>query len=177
MKLLLIVAAATAALLFVWNRPAWAVEGYKQFKFGMSKGEVRNIGGCLGGFRYTFDSSDGSILGCLVFPFGGGYESVDFFFVNGELLRVEIRIELINGTDRQVLLEQLKEKYGEPLPQKQKKRTRVDRITGTYPDVKFDGGTIILRQRSKILMRLIYTSPRFDQEWRKRKAEALKGDL
>lgn len=174
MKHLLVVAAVAVAILFVWNRPAWAVDGYKQFKFGMSEGEVRATKVC------NFIRTDVQDLECSDFTFAGQRSVATFYFIDGKLLQVTFVLGEKSKAEMKLLILQLYKKYGAFKEISLAKES--DEFGSSDRDIAmgFDGNTVmlyIMRLPTRELAMLIYKSPQYEQEAQKQKAEALKKDL
>lgn len=156
----------------------FAVDGYKELKFGISKKQV------LASKLCTFNPVDSGILGveglqCSNFNLGGQLVNAYAFFINDKFLRLAIYppIEVLSG-----LTNSLSSKYGEASSSSTKEEFEaVDKSPNKEAFLAFDKDTIILKiisdENNFQTALLLYNSPDYETSMDKKHEEILKKDL
>ncbi len=156
---------------------AYAVDGYKDFKFGMSVPDVKKAAKIS---LTRVEQGDGvTLLQGRNFPFGGQNVEIGFFFIGSKLLRVAFEIPHDAGI---VILDALKEKYGEPSSLSDEKTFKaVDTTPNTQAFIAFDDDTVVWKvvsdESSKQTALVIYTSPDYDKLLGQAQKKGVKDDL
>lgn len=170
------IALLTIALLF-FGHCANAVDGYKEFKFGMSPAEVRKLA------KVPLTPSDqGNDVVAYAgegYPFAGGSVEIFFYFVKGKLLRIGLQIPKDTAL---ATVESLTEKYGAPSSSSgQRSFKAVDTTPNVEAYVAFDKDTVVLKiisdESNAQTALLIYTSVDYDRLLLKSQKKAVKDDL
>ena len=165
------------ALIIIYSNNVYAVDGYKQFKFGIKKEQVVKQNPCV---LNEIPLEDGVVmLGCLDFPFGGGLTDASFFFINDVFLRIAINLPKDKAF---AVIEGLSKKYGRPSSESSRVSFRaVDTTPNTEAFFAFDNDTVILKIVTDAGMNqaalLIYTSKDYDKNLIKIHKKSLVGDL
>ena len=157
---------------------AIAVEGYKNLKFGISKGEVLGDGICTLQ-EYESDQPGVESYFCDDFSFGGKIVQAGAFFINDEFLRfvivppVDVAIGLAKG---------LSEKYGSPSSSSsQKEFQAIDTLPNREAFIAFDENTIFLKLMSNENYEqsalLIYTSKKYEILLLENQKQSINDDL
>ena len=157
---------------------AFAIDGYKDLKFGITQKEV--LASNLCSFESTNTGYDGvEGLGCSDFKFGNEITEAYALFINDQFLRFLIipSVEVIEG-----LSSGLVKKYGAPSSSSTPKEfTAVDSSPNQEAFIAFDNNTIYLKIMSDETnlqsVILIYTSPRYDILLGQHQEKSLKNDL
>lgn len=124
-------------ILFSLSKNIFAVEGYKDFTWDMSKDQVINTSFC--DFKAETESQkDISTLYCNDFPFGGKKRWGVFLFIDNKLLRIATDIE---KNEIKLLIEIFDENY-EKNPNNPPLKIHVPVPTGTF---SWDNNTILLK--------------------------------
>jgi hypothetical protein len=158
-----------------------AIDGYKEFKFGMSVDAVRKLAKTR---LIRFKTHDG-ILGSKGqdFPFAGKKVEISFFFADTftqKLLRVAFAIPI--DTALATCLS-LREKYGEASSHSD--QSIFDAIDISRPNtlafIAFDNDTILVKimsdEANNQVVAVIYTSPEYEQLLLQLQQNKLKDDL
>jgi hypothetical protein len=158
----------------------FGVDGYKEFKFGISKADVKRLYG-----RDLYETKMNDISNQVVmlvseeFSFGDSKTNIYFYFIADKLLRVGIQIPVqkIQG-----IIQSLKEKYGAPSSASSPESfVSVDTKPNTSAFLKWDKGTVILLLTSgpdnaqEAL--LIYTDPSYEEVLGKKQQKELKDSI
>ena len=157
---------------------AIAAEGYKNLKFGMSKGEVLDDRICTLQ-EYESDQPGVESYFCDDLSFGGKTVEAGAFFINDEFLRfvivppVDVAIGLAKG---------LSEKYGSPSSSSsQKEFQAIDTLPNREAFIAFDGNTIFLKLMSNENYEqsalLIYTSKKYEVLLLENQKQSINNDL
>ncbi len=157
---------------------AIAAEGYKNLKFGMSKGEVIDDRICTLQ-EYESDQPGVESYFCDDFSFGGKTVQAGAFFINDEFLRfvivppVDVAIGLAKG---------LSEKYGSPSSSSsQKEFQAIDTLPNREAFIAFDENTIFLKLMSNENYEqsalLIYTSKKYEILLLENQKQSINDDL
>jgi uncharacterized protein HI_1492 len=153
---------------------SFAVDGYKDLKFGMSLAQVKKSKLCEKGWLEL--KKDLSYV-CFTFKFGKGKSNAIAFFINDKLERIAIPIDGQGSAVSNGLLE----KYGKPSSMTEGMPT-----DGKFPpdsrwDFRFDNDTIIYRaafdSSGKGSEYLIYTTPDFDNKTMEQEKQTISDDL
>lgn len=176
-------------ILLFSNKSIFAVEGYKDFTWGMSKDQVKNTSFC--DFKAEDESQKGiSALYCDDFPFGGKKRWGFFLFINNELLRIAVDIE---KDEIKPLIEIFDESYkNEKNPKNPPLKTGGPVLTGTF---SWDKDTILLKiipvkkekvqqmqmpqleeSEQDVIASLIYTSKDYEKKSNEKDKLILKDD-
>src|ERR1035437_1304768 len=157
--------AIVLSTLLLLTRLASAVDGYKDFEFGISVGEVKKIVK----IPLSRKDSGNDVVWYLStvegFPFGGKKVPISFGFVGGKLLRVALKIP----TDKTgSIINSLTEKYGPSSSSSGlESMVTLDSTPNAEAYVAFDGDTVFVKITSDESMQqralLIYTSPEYDR--------------
>jgi hypothetical protein len=166
------------AVIFALIAPsALAIDGYKDFKFGMSAKDVEKAAK-IPLTRVEQDNGVTLYQG-KKFPFGGNDVDIAFFFIGGKLLRVafELPHDVAIST-----LDALKEKYGEPSSSSEKKTfDDVDNKPNTQAFIAFDHDTVVWKvvsdESSQQTAMVIYTSADYDKLLGQSQKKSMKDDL
>lgn len=170
----------TTIILILTFSQAYAVDGYKNLKFGMSKDEVRKSGICtfkdgIPGKKMPFIKN----INCSDFKFKGADTFASAYFIDGKFLRIAIDVDI---NDFSAIIDLIKKKYGPPSSS----------LTGSgiekelnKPDnsiwIGFDKGTVNIllttNNRLKITAYLIYNSPDYDNLVTSYKKKSIEDDI
>ena len=166
----------SALIIVLYSIQLIAIDGYRGFKWGMTKQQVMNV---------TNDSKDSfcdfndlgtdldgiNTLECEDFPFGNQKRYGFFLLVGNELLRIGVSID---PKDVSLLVKIFNDEFGISTDQ---------RITQPAKDgiLEWDNGTILLKkatietqeQKTETIATLIYTSRDFDKKLQQLKLEQL----
>lgn len=157
---------------------SFAIEGYKDLKFGISKEKV--IASKICSFN-TFNPGQIGVKGiaCTDFKFGGKTTNAAAFFINDKFLRfvIEPSIDIIEGLSKGLV-----KKYGAPSSMSTDNEfNAVDNHPNKEAFLAFDNNTVYLKIMSdKVNIQttiLIYTSPLYDILLSKNQENSLKDDL
>ena len=158
----------------------YAVDGYKDIKFGISIDQLERLKVCNLSNDPTQSTQFLKVYVCPDFKFNSSKTYAGFHFVDGKLLRMGINL----GTEKDefiTVLNALSEKYGKPTLTSP--MSYIDEfVVGKRDKVDFgwDGETVILRMfrndAEKNVM-VIYTSSSYDSEVMKLKTKSMKNDL
>ena len=154
----------------------YAVDGYKNFKFGISKKQLIKESSLA-----LTESKLGDNVTALWtenFSFGSGKVMAFFYFIDDKFLRIAIEVPM---DDAVAVVEGLNSKYEISSRSPQSTFDAVD----TYPNqeafLTFDRDTIVLKFASDEISNktamLLYTSPEFDKLLIENKKESLNDDL
>jgi hypothetical protein len=163
-------------VVLVFAVPAFAVSGYKDFKFGMSKSQVKKLtSDCTNAEQFTGGME---ALACSL-NVGGQKRIAFFYFPGGKLMRIGISYEAVEAKG---LASALVDKYGPPsTPPNIEQLGLVDTMPNMSSDIAFDDDTVILRFTSDENMKqsilMIYTSPLYDSAVTNETSNKLKDDL
>ena len=159
---------------------AFAVDGYKDFKFGMSKGEVKKLyAQSLYEQKMEEISGHVTVLCSDQFLFGESKTNIFFYFVDGKLLRVAIQISLQKVS---TIGKSLSEKYGVPCSSSgQDSLENVDTMPNAKAFIKWDNDTVVLLVASESdatqTALLIYTVPNYEDQVMKKQQTELKDSI
>lgn len=150
-------------LLLALSLNVFAVDGYKETKFGMTLSEVKSQGLCT---LYTQPEIDGIIhmYMCEDFLFNGKKTYAYFYFINNQLLRFSFIAGSINEIGP--ITHALVEIYGDastPVTYENLKSFDAGKAEGF--DIAFDQDTVALRVArltGKTIAMMIYTSMSYD---------------
>lgn len=153
----------------------FAVDGYKEFKFGMTKEQAKKAYKCN---WYKDPTPDMDILACDKYPFSKKKVPIGLIFIDEKLERVILVMDGPLGNE-QGIIKGLNEKYSLSTP--------VDshRLASLYPndviDTKWDEDTVIFRyvvdNLRNIQMLLMYSAADFDEKLIKSQQDSTKSDL
>lgn len=134
----LICMAATAACLT--SSAAWAVDGYKDLKFGMSRDEVMKHKPCTL-VKVPSQNKGLEQFQCVDFVFAGAKTMAFAYFINKKLARFALIIP--PGISPFTVMKSLAEKYG-PSDQhsSEKAFTDIQTVPGTKAEAWFDNSTV-----------------------------------
>lgn len=173
-KVLLFTASLVALILLPGN--LYAVDGYKNFKFGISQKQlIKESSWALTEIKM----GDGvTALGSEDFNFGGSKVTAFFYFIDDKFLRIAIEVPIDNA---QAVAEGLNSKYEISSRSPQSTFEAVDNHPNMEAFLAFDGDTIYLNlasdEMSNNTAMLLYTSPEFDTLLLKNQKESLRDDL
>jgi hypothetical protein len=167
----------TLLLLATSLSKAFGVDGYKEFKFGSSKAEVRKLyNKTLSETKMNNISNQVTMLASDEFSFGESKTNIYFYFISDKLLRVGIQLPV---TKIQGIMQSLKEKYGVPTSTSSPESfVSVDTKPNTTAFLKWDNDTVVLMITSgsdntqEAL--LIYTDPNYEEELGKKQQKEIK---
>lgn len=157
---------------------SYAVDGYKNLKFGDSERKVLESGICA--FQKTPSGMPGvDYFSCTDMQFGGHKVEAGAFFIGGKFLRlvIEPNIDTVQG-----LMQSLSQKYG-PVSSSssQESFTAVDTRPNTEAFLAFDNDTVYLNiysdENNLQGAVLIYTSPQYDVNLLKMQSGSVEGDI
>ncbi|MHA2937998.1 hypothetical protein ACXJY6_06840 [Vibrio sp. RC27] len=157
---------------------AFAIDGYKSLKFGMSKQQVIASDICT---LQKLESGQVGVeyYGCSNFNFGGKSVEAGVFFINNELLRVGIvpSVDIVEG-----VVASLSDKYGPPSSiSTEEEFEAVDTLPNRQAFLGFDRDTIYLILESDENYTqsalLVYTSPKYDVLLLENQKNAINEDL
>ena len=170
---------ATIILILSFSQ-AYAVDGYKSLKFGMSKSEVIKSGFCTFGKEQSSDTQKYlKTLSCTDFKFKGSNTKATAYLMDNKFLRVVITIDT---NDLNVLMGMLTKKYGI-------RSSPVDSIDAvkelSKPDnsiwIGFDKDTVLILLTTnkflKLSAYLVYNSPEYSKVLTKYKTDAIGDDI
>jgi hypothetical protein len=156
---------------------ASAVDGYKDFKFGMSPANVRKLAkipltASDQGNEVTMYAGEG-------FLFAGSSVVIQFYFVKERLLRIGFKIPADTAV---ATMEALTEKYGAPSSSSSQRSLKaIDTTPNIEAFVAFDENTVVLKfitdDSKELTTVLIYTSPDYDRLLLNSQKKAAKDDL
>jgi hypothetical protein len=173
-KALLFTTFLVASILLTGN--LYAVDGYKNFKFGISKNQLMEKSSLTltesnMGDKVTALWSEG-------FSFGGSKVTAYFYFIDDRFLRIAIEVPIDNAI---AVAEGLNSKYEISSSSPQSSFEAVDSHPNMKAFLAFDSDTIYLNLASDEISNqsamLLYTSPEFDALLLKNQKESLSNDL
>lgn len=154
-----------------------AVEGYKNYEFGISIDDLKQKKPC----SLTGGSDQGNgvmMYACEDFEWGGSVTGADFYFAEKELLRIGI---IVPVTSVEVLSGQLVSKYGKPTTMPTSRElAAVDSTPNTQTGIGFASDTVWLRIMNESMVQtafLIYTSPKYEEVLRKNISNNISDDI
>jgi len=160
------------------SNQVFAVDGYKNLKFGISLNET------LINVKCSFEDADSGLPGvqmisCPDFSFGADKVSSAMLYIDGKLLRIIIEpsVELVDG-----ILAGLMKKYGEPsFRSPEEDFHAIDQFPNRQAELGWDNDTVFLRFLSDQFgnqgILLIYTSPEYDKQMLLNQEQSLGDDL
>lgn len=155
---------------------AYAVDGYKNLKFGMSKDEVKKANLCS--FKESpTDSSDA--WGCTDFKFANKKTMAFAYFIDNKFKRFGIVTDMDSAVG---IAKGLQEKYGEASSSStQEEFAAVDTTKGASAYLRFDNDTVYIQmvnsETTGIGVYLIYSSPDYDSLRQRKQAKMINDDL
>ncbi|AMO79734.1 hypothetical protein [Obesumbacterium proteus] len=157
---------------------AYAVDGFRNVKFGASIDELKNAHIC-NMKDHKSDTQDMKTLYCEDFKFAGKKTTAFAIFLNDKFERFAITV---NGNDTDGVIAGLVKKYGEASSVFTKEEYDAAIKNGGNLFIKFDGDTVILQMNrdSETLEDttfLTYTSKDFEEKLALVKSNSLKEDL
>jgi hypothetical protein len=155
----------------------FAVDGYKDFKFGMAAPDVEKAAKIP--LTRVEQGNGVTMYQGKNFPFGGHNVDIAFFFIDGKLLRVAFELPKDVAI---TILGSLKEKYGQPSStSEQKTFDDVDNKPNTQAFIAFDHDTVVWRVvsdgSSQQTAMVIYTSLDYDKSLSQSQKKSMKEDL
>ncbi|WP_305845514.1 hypothetical protein [Photobacterium leiognathi] len=169
---------AVAALLLGTASSAFAVDGYKDLKFGMNKDQVAATNLCS--FGEYAESNGMGYMECDDLTFNGGTTFGAAWFINGKLSRFAIVLaddELVSVATA------LKNKFGAPTKRSSPKSVwrKVDVTPNTEANMWFDNNTVLLavvsgQDLTKTNL-LAYTEADFNNRISKMESQSIASDL
>ncbi len=168
---------ALFAILLASGATCNAVDGYKDFKFGMTVPEVKKLAKIP---LARQDQGNGLMMYLGEgFPFGTQRVQIAFFFLDGKLLRIGFEIPRESALG---VLDSLREKYGVASSSSDPKTfAAVDTTPNVNVAIGFDHDTVIWRVSSDDAVRqsafVIYTSPDYDFRLIEAQKKGIKDDL
>lgn len=166
------------ACLLLLPATTWAVDGYKDLKFGMSKAAIKKSKICK--FTdYDIDVKDIAGLYCNNFVFNGSQIEAYAFFIDNKFLRFVITPP-INMLD--TIGESLEEKYGPPTGMSSKDELdAVDKFPDRKAFVAFKKGAVVLKISSSENgtqgLSIVYQSPEYERLLTKKQKVGMKDSL
>lgn len=165
---------ALAGIALAISTSSFAVDGYKDLKFGMSFSQVKKSKLCEKGWLELKKDLN---YACFTFKFGKGTTTAVAFFIDNKLERIAISI------DGQVagIGEGLLKKYGTP-----SSATEGFPADGNVPpdstwDVRFDHDTVVYRlvsdSNGKVSPYLVYTTPNLEKKVLEKEKQKISNDL
>lgn len=157
----------------------YAVDGYKDIKFGSTLSQVKASKICnLEVFSDSNDVAGMTQYYCGNFPFSGTKTTAMFFFIDGKFQRLAIALNgNING-----VYNALKAKYGEPSSQSSMDEVEKMNENGGAVTIKFDYDSIIMAQTKDSVSsidsnQLIYNSPSYQKQYESLQKNAASNDI
>lgn len=159
--------------------PVFAVEGYKNLKFGMSLEEVKKSKICGWVDDGTLNMKQTHVIYCRDLKFNGESITAGAYFIDHKFLRLFLGLSY---DDRDNILTGLKKKYGSlSYTPSQQSIDNFNNLPNQELSYGFDDNTVYLRYKSdnlyKKIMLLIYTSPLFDKLYNEKQVDSIKNDL
>ncbi len=137
---------AAAIVIFFVSLPSYAVDGYKDLKFGMGASDVLANQPCTL-LPATSQYSRITIYGCDDLQFGNALTTAGAFLIDGKLLRVGIQVPSNSALNT---LDALIDKYGAPsTTYSSEELQRIGKTPNAEVIVNFDMGTILLHLRTQ----------------------------
>lgn len=166
----------------VFSMSSFAVDGYKELKFGMTTEEVLNTEICtFQSLINTKEFESVKFAACTDFQFGGESVPAVAYFINGEFLR--FGIEVGATVDRMLsLMLSLMNKYGLPstMPSEDE-LSAVETLPNRKAYIGFDKDTVFLGYQSdenySQTVFLIYTSPKYETLLISNQGKILESDI
>ncbi|MFD3249444.1 hypothetical protein [Rahnella aquatilis] len=157
---------------------AYAVDGYKNIKFGSSIDEVKNAHVCSMK-DYKADTPGMDSIVCNDFKFSGGKTQAFAIFLNGKFERFAI---LLRNNDTDAIITGLKDKYGTPSSTSSQDELQEAVKNGGNIFIKFDNDTVVFQgSRDSETLKdtgfLIYTTSDYDSKLTSLKSKEFKEDL
>ncbi|EFX7053210.1 hypothetical protein VYN02_001036 [Shigella sonnei] len=157
---------------------AFAVDGYKNVKFGSDFATLKKANFCTWkkGDDYSVKSVD--TYYCTNFKFSGEDTLAVAIFINGKFERLSINV----NRDVEELLAALKAKYGEPSSTSSIEAAKKAATNGGEVYIKFDNDTIFVSvdhdlERQMDLSSLVYSSPDYSKKFSSVKTKSLEDDV
>jgi len=154
----------------------YAVDGYKNFKFGISKKQLMKESSWA--LTESKIGNEVTALGSEDFNFGGGKVAAFFYFIDDRFLRIAIEVPIDKAL---AVVEGLSSKYEISSGSPQSAFEAVDNHPNMEAFLAFDKDTIYLYYTSDEISNktamLLYTSPEFDALLLKNQKESLSNDL
>jgi hypothetical protein len=156
------------------------VDGYKDFKFGMSLDQLKALKPCsLGKARKAEGMSRLRYYSCENFEFNSQPTLANFFFVDDELLRVAF---LVGTTMSQgyALIKPLNEKYGPPSTYDEELAKAFDQERSNKLEAAWASNSVVLsfsRKGNGILITIVYSSDNYQTRALSGSQRALSNDL
>lgn len=153
----------------------FAVDGYKELKFGSTIEQVKKSKICQS--KWMNLPNEGLLtLGCTKFKFGKDLTYGYAFFIDKKLARISV---IVPRNKVLSVSEGMLEKYGPPSSQPE--NAPKEYIPNTNWDVGFDNDTVIYRlsidAKGIDTTLLIYTTPDFDEKIKQKNKADIKDDL
>ncbi len=168
----------TSILMLSPLNQSYAVDGYKDLKFGITKKQVSDSNICSFA-EVNSDQVGVEFLSCDDFKFGNRVVEAGAFFINNQFLRFVI---VPNVDDAMGIMQGLMKKYGNPSSSSTPKELQaVDSLPNQSAFIAFDSNTVIVRLMSdenhNQSMLLIYTSPQYDILLQNKQQQSVSDDL
>ncbi len=153
-----------AASLLILSTQLYAVDGYKDLKFGMTKKQVMNSGLCsFQALSASAVNATEDFLNCFDLRFFGEQRIVKAYFVDDAFKRLQIQV---NPSEAGAIIDGLQKKYGPPSQSPTGKAidpTEIKQNPNATGEVWFDNNTVVfelsgLNQQSRYAS-LSYQAP------------------
>lgn len=158
----------TVLLLSFIGNTAFAVDGYKDLKFGMRYEEVAAKKPCSLTINQKASDKNMKVYGCDDLKFDGKQTGAAFFFLDGQLKRVALAVGSTIPESWEVMAALVK-KYGKAvnLAESTKQAQLFVQHQVELVDYKFDDETVVLRDSwdgDELKVFAIYTTKSFDAD-------------
>lgn len=166
-------------LMLIFPATGWAVDGYKNLKFGSKKETVTKNKLC---HFVEVPPDEGDIierLQCNNFKFNGASTIAGAYFIEGKFMRFAFQVP---SAQFETTLEALIDKYGRATSQASTEELRaVERYPNRSASYSFDKDTIMLTYESdengELSVGIIYSSPNYMSLYKKKSKAGMKDSL
>lgn len=161
-------------VLILGFQPAFAVDGYRDIKFGIDYKQLKKLNKCSLAIDPTQTTKQVKVYSCSDFKFGDQVVSALFYLIDGKLLRIALMIG-DSSEDFLAYLDALSKKFGAASRRPASAELAAfDQGKSDLVDVAWDNNTVLLRQYredSSQATFLIYTSPQYESALLKSKTK------
>ncbi|MBV7439026.1 hypothetical protein [Aeromonas sp. sif2416] len=165
-----------AALAISLSMSTYAVDGYKNLKFGMSKNEIKKANIC----SFKDASEDGTdAWQCMDFKFGDKTTMAFAYFIDNKFQRLGFIVDMDKALS---IAKGLKEKYGGASSMsEQEEFDALNTTPGAVAYIKFDNDTVILKMTKHEtigpMAMIIYTTPDYEHLAQLKQTQMVSDDL